>query len=78
MQQPIIAVYDKKIGSYEKPFVAKHTGEAIRDFDHVRKDPQTKFGRNPEDFDLFHIGQYDETSGKLISLEPHIHLASGV
>lgn len=73
----LIAVHDKKTGLYDNPFTVRHVGEAVREWDIVRKDPQTKFGKNPEDFDLFQIGEYDDELGQLIP-QKHIHLASGV
>lgn len=76
--QKLVAVYDKKTGLYDNPFTVRHPGEAIREWDIVRKNPETKFGKNPEDFDLFQIGEYDDTLGELIPNKPHIHLSSGV
>lgn len=78
MKKPVIAVYDKKIGLFDQPFIVRHNGEAIREWDIVRKDDKTKFGKNPEDFDLFQIGSYDEVTGTIENLQPHTHLASGV
>lgn len=74
----MLAVYDKKTGLYDNPFIVRHNGDAIREFDHLRKDTNTKFGKNPEDFDLFQIGNYDAASGNVEILQPHTHLASGV
>ena len=76
MKQPLIAVYDKKTSLYENPFVVRHNGEAIREWDHVRKDPNTKFGKNPEDFDLFQIGTYDSELGRIENNNPPTHLGT--
>lgn len=78
MQQPMIAVYDKKTALFERPFVVRHVGEAIREWDIVTKDSNTKFGKNPEDFDLFQIGFFDDETALVEILKPNIHLASGV
>lgn len=78
MQQPIISVYDKKTAIFERPFTVRHIGEAIREWDVVRKDPQTKFGKNPEDFSLHQIGYYDDSKGQFENITPHTHLADGV
>lgn len=74
----MIAVYDKKTALFEKPFVARHIGEAVREWDFVRKDPNLKFGKNPEDFDLYHIGFYDDTTANVELVKPHICIATGV
>lgn len=78
MQNKIIAVYDKKTGLFNMPFAVRHNGEAIREWDIVRKDDKTKYGKNPEDFDLYQIGEYDDATGSIVSITPHVHLASGV
>jgi hypothetical protein len=81
MQQitlPMLAVYDKKTGHFEPPFVCRHLGDAIREWDIVRKNTDTKFGKNPEDFDLFQIANYNDALGEIETLKPHTHLATGV
>ena len=77
MKMPVIAVYDKKLAIYEKPFTVRLTGEAIREWDYVRKDKNTKIGMNPEDFDLFKIGDFNESTGLIEAHNPE-HLATGV
>lgn len=78
MKKPVVAVFDKKIALYETPVIVRHNGEAIREFEILRKDTNTKFGKNPEDFDLFQIANYDETTGQYENLSPATHLISGV
>lgn len=78
MNQPVCAVFDKKTGFYTQPFHVVHTGEAIREWSVVIKDDKTKFGKNPEDFDLYHIGSYDLRSGKYENLPHPTILASGI
>jgi len=77
-KQPVITVFDKKTGLFDRPFVCRHVGEAIREWDMLRKNQETKFGKNPEDFDLYHIGDYDDVTGAITTLQPHNHLATGV
>ena len=76
MKMFVVAVFDKKTGLYDPPFTCRHIGEAIRSWDVVRKDENSKIGKHPEDFDLFRVGYYyDETA----QLEPSLeHIASGV
>ena len=78
MKLNAISVFDKKTGLFGNPFHVRHNGDAIREWDIVRKDPSTKYGKNPEDFDLFQIGYYDDTLGNTENIVPHIHLSSGV
>lgn len=78
MKLPVVAVFDKKLGLYERPFTCRMAGEALREWDIIRKDTSTKIGKNPEDFDLFQIGIYDDEHGTLESCQPKVHLATGV
>lgn len=78
MKEPMCAVYDMKTGLFSKPFTVRHVAEAVREFDIVRKDTNTKIGKNPEDFQLFQIADFDLTTGEAITLKPHLHIASGV
>lgn len=74
MKQPLIAVYDRKTNTYDNPFTVRHVAEAIRDWDMVSKDKNTKIGKNPEDFSLVQIGEYDLNTGLTENKLPHIHL----
>lgn len=78
MKKPVVCVYDKKIGMFDNPFVCRHQNEAVREWNIVSSDTNTKYGKNPEDFELFWIGEFDEKMGTFESLQPHEHLASGV
>lgn len=76
--KPVIAVYDKKLGLFDPPFIVRHVGEAIREWDVVRKDEKTKFGKHPSDYEIFQIANYDDTTGSFVEIKPHLHLGSGV
>lgn len=78
MQKPMIAVHDKKTGLYDPPFIVRHIGEAIREWDIVTKDNNTKFGKHPSDYELFQIANYNEETGEITHLKPFLHLSSGV
>lgn len=67
--KPICAAFDKKTGLYDPPFVARHTGEAQREWAVVKKDPKTKFGLHPEDYELYHIANYNEQNGHIEKLQ---------
>lgn len=78
MTKEICSVYDKKTGLYDQPLCVRHVGEAIREWSIVKEDKQTKFGRNPEDFDLYHIASYNEQTAQFENHVPPRHLDSGV
>lgn len=76
--KPMIAVFDKKTGLFDPPFVVRRVGEAIREWETITKDTNTKFGKHPSDYDLYQVGNFDEETGLVTSQSPHLHLASGV
>lgn len=78
MEKPVLAIFDKKIGMFDQPLVVRHLGEGLRDWDHVTKDKNTKYGRNPEDFDLYQIATFNEITGSFSPIQPHLHLQNGV
>lgn len=78
MKQPLVSIFDKKTGLYEQVFAVRHVGEAIREFEILKKNLETKYGKNPEDFDLYQLGIYDYTTGDVENLKPSLHLVSGV
>lgn len=77
----VVVVFDKKTALYENPSTVRHLGEAIRQWDFIRKDkenPHNRIAKNPEDFDLYHIADYDDETAKFIAIIPPTQLMSGV
>lgn len=70
MQPSVITVFDRKTSSFQNPMTYKHVGDAIRDFDTVKKDDKTKIGQHPEDFELYKIGEFNEDNGEITPIKP--------
>lgn len=62
------AVYDVKVGKYTQPFLLHSKGEAIRSWVDVVNDEKTNFKKHPEDYTLFHLGEWDDESGMTTNL----------
>lgn len=77
MKEPVVAVFDRKTALYDKPHAIRHTGDAIREFEHLLKDPKTRFGMNPDDFILRQIATFDPNDGSYTNITPPVDLASG-
>lgn len=75
--QTICAVKDVKTGLFENLITVRHENEAKREFIAVCKMPETKFGKYPADYELWRLGQYDDSTGSIIPSTPE-HLANGV
>lgn len=79
MKLQIFSVRDIKISSFNQPNFAPSIGAAIRAFaDEVnRKDDNNILNRHPEDFEMYHLGEFDTDTGVFSSVTPRqIALAS--
>ena len=65
MIHKIYAVYDSKGESYTPPFFDHAEGRAIRTFADCCNDTSHQFGKHPEDYTLFDLGQYDDNTGTI-------------
>lgn len=70
----IFAVFDKKSIAYSSPTFFHQKGQAIRAFEDAVNDSQSIFHRHPEDFSLFHIGEWDDRSGVITPLQNPVHV----
>ena len=68
-------VYDSKVDAYVRPFFLNTPAEAIRGFKDTVNDGQSPISNHPEDYTLFEIGTFDESSGML---EPIVPLGLGL
>lgn len=65
MKVLVFAVYDNKIGTYAQPFFSQTISAAKRSFVDAASDPSTLLSKHPEDFSLFHLGEFDDSTGFL-------------
>lgn len=65
MIQHIYAVFDVKAKAYLPPFFLPEEGMAIRTFTNCCQDDNHQFGRNPEDFTLFSLGDFNDENGEI-------------
>lgn len=63
------AIYDSKAEFYSDPYPYHTTGEALRAFTETANDANSNISKHPEDFTLFEIGSYDNTSASWTPLE---------
>lgn len=66
----IFTIYDNKAKAYLTPFFTRNIDTAIRDCKQIVNTTDHNFSIHAEDYSLFHIGEYDETSGKIIAQPP--------
>lgn len=74
----MVGVLDKQTGTIELPHAVPHVVQAKRWFKGFIQNPDTKYGKNPEDFNLVHLGTFDPVTGRVENLQAPEQLASGV
>lgn len=66
----VFSVYDVKARAFAQPFFFSEKGEAIRAFMSAVNDKNTMFNRYPEDYMLYYVGMYDNSSAIFDSVNP--------
>lgn len=74
MIQKIFAVYDVQAEAYMKPIFAATKGLAVRSFQDAANDPNSGFASHLADFRLCEIGEFDDSTGALVSYEQPLPL----
>ena len=79
MKMVICSIRDSAADAYGRPFFLPSVGVAIRSFtDEVnRPSEDNQIYQHPEDFDLFELGEFDDTSGRSTLLDVPKQLALG-
>lgn len=80
MHQVLVSVYDLKSQEYAPPFLQRSTAEAIRTFtSEVNKEKEGNLlFQNPEDFQLFHVGNWFPLDGTIEPVSLFIVYAGSV
>lgn len=65
----IFSVYDSKAAAYLPPFIIPTQDMASRTFGDALLAKDHQFSRNPADYTLFRLGNFDDSSAEII-LEP--------
>lgn len=63
MKSQVFAVFDTKVRAFMTPYFAQTEEAGIRSFVNAAQDQNTMLCKNPEDFVLFHLGEYDDSDG---------------
>lgn len=74
IQQGLYSIYDVKAEVYFPPFVAGRVGEALRIFEDLLSDPQSRLSRHPNDYRLFAIGAFSVDTGMVADLHGGVKL----
>lgn len=72
----IYSIFDNKALAYNQPFLMKNDNMATRAFSNLANDPESNISANPDDFVLYQIGSFDETTGLISHLDPILNLGT--
>lgn len=72
MKKKLFTVFDAKVEAYLDPMLARNRGEATRIMVNTLKQAGNVFSQYPEDFTLFEIGEWDDSTGRIVEHEAHI------
>jgi hypothetical protein len=78
MKKKMFTVYDSKTETYLNPFYMLTKGECIRSWTETLNDPLSSFCKYPADYNLFEIGEYDDSTCTVTMLESKINLGNGL
>lgn len=70
MQLKIYCILDTKLGAYLPPEFFHNDAQAIRIFGDAVVNSKGNFGKHPEDFHFYRVGEFDDQSGKFKVHEP--------
>ncbi|WNK14300.1 MAG: nonstructural protein [Microvirus sp.] len=68
----VVSVYDRASDAFGRPLFVAAVGQAIRSFqDEINRDePNNAMAAHSDDFDLFQLGTFDDSTGSLVACEP--------
>lgn len=74
----ICAIRDAKAEYWMEPLYFQAVGQALRAFEDAINKDGTELNAHPEDYTMFHLGTFDETTGEITTLEQPYQLEVGV
>lgn len=69
MKVNMYAVYDAKSGIYTHPICTVNEQTMLRNMA-IAKETEKMYQQFPEDFTVFKVGEYDDTTGKITNITP--------
>jgi len=62
----LLAVFDSKVGIFDRPFLVRSSAEGIRSFADEVARQDSVLRQHPEDYSLHRMGEFDQTTGAVI------------
>lgn len=68
----IVTIKDRAIDAYLRPFCVTAIGQATRIFTDEINNPQGDMFKHPMDYDLYHLGQWDDNTATFLATPPKL------
>lgn len=72
MKKSILAVRDSVADVFGNPFFAINKAVGLRDFFFACKDKSTSLGQSPTDYQLYYLGEFDDSLGTFDLIQPSL------
>ncbi len=77
MNQILCSIRDSKAEYWSYPRSFRSRGDALRSFDDAINSGEG-YGKHPEDFGLFAVGEFDESTGFILHYEAPVVIEIGI
>lgn len=64
MKMICVAIKDRALDAFMRPFWAQTKGQAIRMFTDEVNNTQSPMHNHPDDYDLFYLAEWDDSTGE--------------
>lgn len=78
MKMVLLAVRDSKADAFEPPIAVMHVGVGMRWFADQVRDGSTAYGKHPEDYSLWKVGDFSTGDGLVAGVFPPEKLVEAV
>lgn len=65
MKLTICSIQDTRAAAWMNPMFFQSAQQAIRSFEDAVNQKDSEFGRHPEDYILFRLGEFDQRTGEI-------------
>jgi len=78
MKNGIYSIYDAKAEVFTSPMSLMNNNVAVRIFQNCVNTPEHNYALNPEDYNLFKLGEFDDNTGLIDVYNPPQILVSAI
>lgn len=76
MRKVVCSVFDNVAGVYSNPFYSVNIAVASRDFARACTEPSSSLAVHPQDYSLYQLAEFDDSSGVFVSCQPPVFICS--